>query len=750
MPTERQLLVHSLKSLGYIGDLRKGKQSDFEKLLKEYQNASKFGFQYAQWDLQTLQQYLSSRHQQLHRKIKKVFTAIRFVIRIKPKTTLLTAGVASQYDYTFLPDTWFSKSVSAVAQICSKTNAVLPVVLESYPFYFKIELNCTLVNIEDGTTIDKTYLFPADHAIKISSIKHISDLNNTLQLWIQNSFATDDSVPDTKHRVHEFIAFKLKLAKSQQGGCKGYTVDSGLKNKRCLKNPDLKDNLCFWRCIAIALYESSCQGIQQANSKQQREKAIALRDQYFAQCGQNISDHVQVADLPVICQTLNLDLTVYTLDDNLNSLKLYESGIQGSPICMHLDQPKNHYMLLRTLVGYAETIICDKCKKVFAYSKASKYHNHMAKHQKDQNSSKVLVFKDKPIQSSISLYKQSFGTELVRPLFLAYDFECILKKMNNSEVNQKTTYTHSHEPIGVVMLAGGCLADQARGFEYEYCGPDAGRCFVDHLNTIHDSLTGLLKTYFWKHHNKQMAVIESQKCSCQYTLQHRSWCKETTSTDQPCKCGHCRQHKKGCKYIVIKCLIMKEYLSIPIIGFNSGKYDLTFIITHMQKYDISPPITKTNSYMKLEYGAYAFLDAHNYVPPTTNLEKFGIMWGVKDIQKELFPYEWFDSLDKLSETSLPPIECFYNKLRNTLPSETEYQHAVKVWKEKQFASFGEYMMYYCRCDVELLLQGTSNYRSLLMTKNNMELLNYVSVAQISYQNILKNYLKHDLRTIPVM
>ncbi|PRP74044.1 hypothetical protein PROFUN_16375 [Planoprotostelium fungivorum] len=46
------------------------------------------------------------------------------------------------------------------------------------------------------------------------------------------------------------------------------------------------------------------------------------------------------------------------------------------------------------------------------------------------------------------------------------------------------------------------------------------------------------------------------------------------------------------------------------------------------------------------------------------------------------------------------------------------------------------------------IMGTTNYRTLLMTKNNMELLNYVSVAQISYQNILKNYLKHDLRTIP--
>ncbi|PRP73227.1 hypothetical protein PROFUN_16913 [Planoprotostelium fungivorum] len=72
-------------------------------------------------------------------------------------------------------------------------------------------------------------------AIKTSSIKHISDLNNTLQLWTQNSFAADDSVPDTKHRVHEFIAIKLKLAKSQQ-------VDDGLLAE-----------FNFWMAFSIAL-----------------------------------------------------------------------------------------------------------------------------------------------------------------------------------------------------------------------------------------------------------------------------------------------------------------------------------------------------------------------------------------------------------------------------------------------------------------------------------------------------------------
>ncbi|PRP77233.1 hypothetical protein PROFUN_15127 [Planoprotostelium fungivorum] len=218
--------------------------------------------------------------------------------------------------------------------ICSKVNSVLPIVLESYPFYFKIELSCTMVNIEDRSTINKTYLFPSDHAIKISLTKHISDLNNTIALWINNSFTTDDSVPDTKHRIHKFIAFRPKMAKSQQ----------------------------------------------------------------------------EISILTNVIKSLQI----------MYNLKLYESN--SSPICLHLDQVKNHYMLLRTLVVYAETVICDKCKK-----------------------------------SSTTQYKQTFGTELVRPLFWAYDFEC--------------------------------------------------RNFVDHLNNIHDELIKILKKHFWTFHNKQMAII---------------------------------------------------------------------------------------------------------------------------------------------------------------------------------------------------------------------------------------------------
>lgn len=88
--------------------------------------------------------------------------------------------------------------------------------------------------------------------------------------------------------------------------------------------------------------------------------------------------------------------------------------------------------------------------------------------------------------------------------------------------------------------------------------------------------------------------------------------------------------------------IYKEYSQIPIVGFNSGKYDMTFIISYMLKHSISNFISKGNSYMKLMYGNWSFLDCRNYVPTGINLSKFAKMWGVQD-QKEIMYYTWFNN-----------------------------------------------------------------------------------------------------------
>ena len=50
-------------------------------------------------------------------------------------------------------------------------------------------------------------------------------------------------------------------------------------------------------------------------------------------------------------------------------------------------------------------------------------------------------------------------------------------------------------------------------------------------------------------------------------------------------------------------------------------------------------------------------------------------------RKGIYPYDYMDSLVRLSETKLPPKEAFYLKLNSTDISDEDYQHAQTVFKE---------------------------------------------------------------------
>ena len=54
------------------------------------------------------------------------------------------------------------------------------------------------------------------------------------------------------------------------------------------------------------------------------------------------------------------------------------------------------------------------------------------------------------------------------------------------------------------------------------------------------------------------------------------------------------------------------------------------------------------------------------------------------LRKGVFPYEWFDSIEKLNETRLPPMKDFYSSLTGEDISEEDYSHAQKVWETFRF------------------------------------------------------------------
>ena len=94
---------------------------------------------------------------------------------------------------------------------------------------------------------------------------------------------------------------------------------------------------------------------------------------------------------------------------------------------------------------------------------------------------------------------------------------------------------------------------------------------------------------------------------------------------------------------------------VPVIGFNSGKYDLSMVkeyfvkkISYNKKDECSEDVfaaKKENDYMFLTTSKFKFLDVKNCVVPGLSYDAWCKSMGCR-LQKLMFPYEWLDSYKK--------------------------------------------------------------------------------------------------------
>ena len=99
-----------------------------------------------------------------------------------------------------------------------------------------------------------------------------------------------------------------------------------------------------------------------------------------------------------------------------------------------------------------------------------------------------------------------------------------------------------------------------------------------------------------------------------------------------------------------------------------------------------------------------YLDLTNYLAAGTSLDKFYKAYEVES-PKGYFPYEFFDSLDKLDYPGLPPKEAFYSTLTKKSISDQEYETCLNVFKRENMKTFRDYVRYYNNHDVIGLVQG---------------------------------------------
>ena len=146
--------------------------------------------------------------------------------------------------------------------------------------------------------------------------------------------------------------------------------------------------------------------------------------------------------------------------------------------------------------------------------------------------------------------------------------------------------------------------------------------------------------------------------------------------------------------------LMKSFESylreLPVVGFNSGKYDINLVKKPFFKLlhsSIEFVVKRNNNFVCIKTCNLKFLDIINYIAPGFSYQNFIKAYGVKD-NKFFFPFEWLDTLDKLDYSELPSYESFYSSLKKSSITKEEYAFVAKTWKEKNWKSVKDMLVFY--------------------------------------------------------
>ena len=133
--------------------------------------------------------------------------------------------------------------------------------------------------------------------------------------------------------------------------------------------------------------------------------------------------------------------------------------------------------------------------------------------------------------------------------------------------------------------------------------------------------------------------------------------------------------------------LYENWLSeLPLIGFNSSKFDVNLIkpswMKALKQMDpVQFTVKKNNMYMCLKTERLNLLNIRNYLAPGFSDDSYLKVYKCSS-SKGYFPYEWLDTWTKLEYPQLPEYEAFYSHLKKCNITREEYAYCQEVWEQK--------------------------------------------------------------------
>ena len=184
---------------------------------------------------------------------------------------------------------------------------------------------------------------------------------------------------------------------------------------------------------------------------------------------------------------------------------------------------------------------------------------------------------------------------------------------------------------------------------------------------------------------------------------------------------------------------------VPVFGFNSGRYDINMIkeyfVGDLAEISNVNVAKKENSYMFLSTPKFKFLDIKSYLASGLSYDAWCRAYGC-ELQKLAFPYEWFDSFDKLNHKGPVKYEEFFSSLKGGITiSQEEYQNFCDEFSKRGCVTMEDWLKEYNLADVKPFIEALEKTREQYYPDEIDLLKDAVSIPGISMMYVLNEALK---------
>ena len=437
------------------------------------------------------------------------------------------------------------------------------------------------------------------------------------------------------------------------------------------------DNICLFRCLALHL----------------GREAAALYAEYTNTPVRHFAG-VTLDDLHKVESKFETNVVVYQLVEIDNGKTMAEL-VRRSPAqyqeTMYANLHESHYSYIQDIGKYCHSYRCRKCGDSL-WKRPWELHRHESTCEAGVN----RIYKGGVYRPPSSVFERLDDEGVVvsdslrfYPYRATFDFECFFTGDNLPADTDHVQWVARHVPLSV------SVASNVPGYEPALCfvtDGDADKlvgCMMTRLNTISDAaFASLLPLYA-----DVLADLDARKYA---------WAEEAEEEEEAEGGGNN-------PYKTLIGQLLGWLRQLPVVGFNSGKYDLNVVkkfFIPLLIHNNAAVIKRQNTYMCLYTDKLKFLDIVNYLAPGVSYAKYLTAYGC-ELGKGHFPYEYMDDLQKLEDRVLPPQSAFFSRLKNEGISNDDYARCQAVWRDNGMETLREYLIWYNNRDVTPFLDAIS-------------------------------------------